>query len=149
MYKIDIVFNKSNIFDEVSLNSEYIGAKNESDENIYERVSTVSADEDLLNRFLTEMQGVIIEKLREFITDVKYSSQDFSVTMELSGAYDEALTPSVKEDLFAAMSKGVCARWFRFTYPAKSSEWLNQSDALLSRAYAKLCYRKKPQRLSI
>ena len=68
------------------------------------------------------------------------------MTLEVSNAYDDSLSASIKEDLFAAVVKGVIARWFRVTFPEKTGEWWNDSETLLSRAFAKLCFRKRPRR---
>ena len=146
MKEIKIIFNKTEIYDEVSLNSAYAGAKNATGEDIYERVATVDADRELLSRFLTEMYGKVSERLREFIVESEEREDEILVTLEISGAYDDSLTPSVRSDLFGAMAKGVASMWFRFTSPSRSAEWLAESDSLLSRAYSKLCYRKKPLR---
>lgn len=146
MKEIEIIFNKAKILDEVSLNSEYVGSKSTEPDDIYDRIATVEADTLLLSRFLAEMYGNVTEKLREFISKSGSAGEDFTLTLELSNAYDDSLTHSVKEDLFTAVAKGVAARWFRFTMPDRATEWLNESEALLTRAHTKLCFRRKPLR---
>ena len=146
MKQIEIIINKVEVLDEISLNSAYAGTKTVGEEGFYDRVATVEADSLLLSRFWTEMYGEVTEKFREFIVKAEKTETDFSLTLELSNAYDESLTPSVREDIFGGMVKGMMAYWFRYTCPDKSPEWQKESSSLLSRAFAKLCFRKRPRR---
>lgn len=146
MKNVPIKINKAEIFERVSLSSAYTGAKDIKDPAIYDRVATINEDETLLTGFWQETCGIITEKLREFILSIEDSADELSITMELSGSYDEALTPSVVEDLKGVLTTGIAGRWFRFTYPEKAADWLSQSSTLLNRAFSKLCYRKKPTR---
>ncbi|MCH5234901.1 MAG: hypothetical protein J1E16_06375 [Muribaculaceae bacterium] len=146
MKKIEIKINKTEILEKVSLSSAYLGYKAENAETLYDRISTIEADKPLLGEFWTEMCGIMTEKFREFIVNVEKEETGMNLTLELSNAYDDALTPSVKDNLVAAIVTGICGRWFRFTFPEKSEEWLNESGELIGSAMKKLCYRKKPVR---
>ena len=146
MQKIEIKISKTEILDKVSLASAYAGAKNEGDAGLFDRVATIDADKQLLSEFWSEICGLIIDKLRGFIDSVDNSDLAFILNLQLSNAYDDALTPSVTEDLCALFVTGICGRWFRFTFPGKSSEWLSQSEELMKRVVSKLCFRRKPKR---
>lgn len=146
MKNIQISLNKTEIFNKVSLNSAYTGAKANGENGFYDRVATIEADNTLLSGFWTEMCGIVTEKLRDLILSTESDRETFSLTLSLSNAYDDALTPSVNEDISNAFSTGICGRWFRFTYPDKASEWLAQSSDCLNRAFSKLYFRKKPTR---
>lgn len=143
---IHISFNKTKIFENVSLASAYTGAKAETQQNIFDRVATISEDNELLEGFFIEMTGIVTDRLKEFVISTEKSDAEFNMTLEVSNAYDDSLSASIKEDLFAAVVKGVIARWFRVTFPEKTGEWWNDSETLLSRAFAKLCMRRKPKR---
>ena len=71
MKKSEIKINKTEILEKVSLSSAYVGTKAEDPDTLYERVSTIEADNQLLSVFWTEMCGIVTEKLREFIVDVE------------------------------------------------------------------------------
>lgn len=146
MKKIIISINKTDIFDKISLASAYTGAKSPEEEGLYDRVAIIDADTPLISNFLTEICGIVTERFREFAVAVEQTSQGFEIRLELSGSYDEALTPSVKEDVTGVFVTGILARWFRLTCPSIASSWLQQSCELLDRAFSKLCYRRKPQR---
>lgn len=146
MKEIKLIFNKTEIFDEVSLNSEYLGAKSDDAGGIYDRVATNPADEAILSRFFNEMYGCVTERLREFITGTTRDDNGFTLNLELSNAYDDTLTPGVREDLFGCIAKGVAARWLRLTSTDRATIWQSESDSLLARAFAKLCFRRRPTR---
>ena len=148
MKQIFIKLSKTDILEEVSLNSEYLGAKNAAEkEGLYARVATISHDRSLLDRLFADTFGNLSEKLREFIIETGLSDDGATLTLSLSNAYDDALTDSVNDDLRAGMVKGVAAAWFRFTYPEESQSWALESEKLFERAHAKLCYRRRPKRM--
>lgn len=146
MKQINISFSPQEVFAEIALQSAYAGVKNGDSSRFFDKVATAKSDEALLNRFLTEMAGVIADHLKAFVVDYSCSPASFSISLEVSGAYDDSLTLSVTSDLFAALSAGVTARWFALAYPEKASEFSAKTDALLSRVYSKLYSRKKPAR---
>lgn len=146
MKNISLSISKTSILDEVALNSEYAGAKSGSDSEIYDRVAVIPQDNEILSRFWTQMCAQVIRQLKEFIGMSQLSESSLSLTLLLSGAYDDALTPSVKDDINAAIAAGVTARWFRYTFPDKLSDWESQSARALDSALSKLCMRRRPIR---
>ena len=140
---IHIKIDKSNIFADVGLSSAYIEAKEDAAKN---RIATMEQDEALLKRLWSETCGEVTEKLRTFITASEISDEEISLTLELSGSYEDAQTPTVISDIKAALVAGITARWFRYTYPDRSAEWSSESTRLLDRAFSHLCHRKKPVR---
>ena len=143
MRKVVININKSDILDTVALNSAYVSTDKE---HTGERVETIETDNSILTRFWSEMCGNVTEKLRNFIFTGAVNLESMKLELELSNAYDESLTPSVINDLSAAMVAGVTARWFQFRFHDRYEEWDNRSAQLLDRAFSKLCHRKKPTR---
>ena len=143
MRKVVITINKSDILDTVALNSAYISTDKEYSG---ERVETIETDNSILTRFWSEMCGNVTEKLRNFIFTGTVNLESMKLELELSNAYDESLTPSVVNDLSAAMVAGVTAQWFQFRFHDRYEEWDNRSSQLLDRAFSKLCHRKKPTR---
>lgn len=146
MNQLIINIPKDGIFTEVSLASSYAGAKAGDDENAFARVSTVEEDSELLERFWYDTCGEVADRLKSFTVDSEFTGLGFSITLELSAAYDTAMTPSVEREIFSSIATGVTSRWFRFTKPEISEEWSQRSSELLSRVFAKLCHRKAPRR---
>lgn len=143
---ISLSLAKSTIIDDVALNCAYTGVKSEDGGNIYERVATLEEDTLILSDFFFEMCGEITDKLKEFIISSDLSDENFNLVLQISGAYDDALTPSVKKDICNSLEAGITARWFQFTYPSRASEWREKSISLLNRSVSKLCQRRRPQR---
>lgn len=69
-----------------------------------------------------------------------------SLTLEVSGAFDDSLSPSVATDIFSFLVASVAARWFRITWPGRSGEYLTESENILSEIIRKLYHRRRPVR---
>ena len=147
MKNISIKINKDAIISEISLATAYAAAKADSNDRLlFERVATIKADDEILHRFWREMTGKITHRLQEFIAATEVTDEFFSMTLEVSGGYDEILSPSVETDLFSCMAAGIISGWFRFSLPQRAAEWMQESDSFLDRAVSKLCHRSKPRR---
>lgn len=147
MKEILISISKKEVFDEVSLKTAYTGVKTEAEKGFYDRVATVEADKELLERLLTESFGALTDALREFIKRADFEEASIALTLEVSGSYDDTFTPSLKNDLFSAVAADVAQRWFRFSYAEKAEELKEEKNMFLKRAVSKLCHRSKPKRL--
>ena len=148
MKNITIIIAKAASFRDVAVNTAYTGAKNSSLPEFFDKVATISQDDEILGRFWTEMCGKITDRFKEFPLSSTIGDEAFTLSLELSGSYDDSLTQSVADDIKAALSAGVTARWFAYTCPEKTDEWLRQSDTLLASALSKLCQRRRPLRHS-
>lgn len=146
MKNIKICITKAKVFETVSLNSAYTGAKQANDKAEYDKIATVAADEALLATFWREVTGEVAEKFREQITLCELTDESFEITLGLSESFDDTLAPSLTDDITAAVCSGVTARWFRFTDPQRAGEWGSNAEALLERALAKVWQRRKPKR---
>lgn len=146
MKNIIIKIDKEEVLKQVSLNSSYTGAKIEGDIAIFDRVAALESDSVILHRFWLDLCGKITEKLKTMLTQYTISDSSLTMTLELSNAYDDALTESVHEDIFSSISAGVLARWYALCLPEKSREWEIKSGDILDRAFSKLCHRLRPIR---
>lgn len=146
MKNLNISFHKFKILESVSLNTAYIGAKNSEDSAFFLKVATSDDDTLLLSKAWTDMTGEIVDKVKEFTSNAELNDDLFSLSLCLSGSYDDSLSPSVLNDLENALSAGITARWFDFSYPERAKEWYNRAEILLSRVVSKLCHRRRPLR---
>lgn len=147
MKQIQISITKQEVFEDVALHSAYTGEKENADPNFFRKVATVKADNPLLLRFWSDMASRISERLQAFVSMFNCSDDLFSLTLMLSGAYDDTLTPGVKTDLKSALVAGVAARWYAFAYPEKTAELENREEKLLDSVISKLCHRKPPVKI--
>lgn len=143
---LSIIFNKTDILKEVSLASAYSGAKAEAPESLFERVATVEEDNELLSRLWTQAGAAILDKFKAFIISSEISDFQISFSMELSSAYDDSLSDSIKSDIFAAFIAAIMALWCKYSWPEKSSGWDVEARDLLARAFSKICHRRRPYR---
>ncbi|MCH5228548.1 MAG: hypothetical protein J1F12_00955 [Muribaculaceae bacterium] len=146
MKTVNIDISKKDILEVVAINTAYTGAKNPGDSSIFERVATISEDDEMLSRHWPVVFGSLSDKLRNFIVDSQYGADSFSISLELSGAFDEAMLPGVKNDLFSYVAAAMTSHWFLFSFPEKWEEWEKRGRELLDSAVAKLCVRRRPVR---
>ena len=142
MKKVNIDIKKNNILKDVALNTAYSDNRAET----LERVATIECDDALLTKLWKEVCGEVTEKLRSFTVASQISADSLKLELELSGAYDSGLTPSIENDLASAIAAGVTAGWFQFTLHERYEEWERRVSALIERAVSKLCHRLKPVR---
>lgn len=146
--RIDI--NRSEVEAELSRITAYTGVKGTPGGSVEEvdRIATVDADSALLHRYWHNAAGILAEQLKEFITSADTGGSEMKITLEVSGAYDDSLTPSVKEGLFSFVVSSMAKRWFLITCPEKAAEWDAESTRLLREIASKLYFRRKPKRKS-
>lgn len=143
---IDIEITIIAVMEAVAQSTAYAGVKCGDRAEFYDKVATVEEDENFLLKFFSETCGEIIDSLKEFLKTSVLNNEKLVLTLELSGAYDEALTPSVTEDIKKSIVAGIAGKWFQYTYPARALEWIENSNRLMVRARSKLCQRKRPVR---
>lgn len=149
MKTLKINITKAEIFREAALLTAYAGLKGDPTVHPVAKVALADEDGELAERLWKETTGETAEKLQCFIEGSEIDRENFSLTLSLSNSYDDALTPSVVNDLTASIVNGVTARWFRYALPERAGEWNLQSSDLLDRAFRKLCHRKKPNRKTL
>lgn len=148
MKQILIEISKNDIFKQVDLQSAYAGVKNSSDSAFFQKVASVKEDRLLLEQFWMETCGKVTQTFKTFLLSYNSTPDNLTMTLETSGSYDENLSPSVKDDIFNACVAGVTAGWFQMVLPAKAEEYFQQCSTFLTRAFAKLCHRRRPSRVN-
>lgn len=146
MKNIAISLIKASVLEEVALNTAYTGVKTDAEKGFFDRVATIDEDEELLSRVWKKVCGEVIEKLKQYISAINIKDESMELSLEMSGAYDDTLTPALITDIKDAVAAGVTAGWFSFSCPEKAKDWENMKAGLLTNAFSKLCSRKKPVR---
>ena len=144
IFKINIA--KVNILHNVALTTAYAAVKSVASREAFDKMATIDEDMEILNGFFSEVCSEIADNLKEFISAVAISGDKFELSLEVSGAFDESLIPSIESDAYAAVVAGITARWFRYSYPERAAEWDVENKQLLRRLLSKLCHRRKPVR---
>ncbi|MCH5226056.1 MAG: hypothetical protein J1D77_08630 [Muribaculaceae bacterium] len=146
MKQIQISISLKEVLASVALQTAYAGNKTEGGLKTFERVATIGRDSPLLLRYWREACGSLADNLRGFIAAYSLTEDALRVTLETSGAYDDAMTPSLTLDIFESIWAKVTARWCDITLPDKARDFHRQADSATERAVSKLCHRKKPVR---
>lgn len=146
---IKIYVKNADIFAEVAKTTAYAGAKTDSGDpaTTFDRVATVDPDENLLERYRQMACSELIDALRAFVTGADFSGPTLSLTLEVSGSYDDSLTRSVETDIFSFIVAAISARWFRVTWPAKAGEYGEEARGFITEATRKLYHRRRPMRI--
>ena len=145
---IKIIVLKSDIINMIGQDTDYAGTKTETaDRNAFhQRVATTESDAVLLARYWQDACASLADLLRSFITDIQFGRETLSMTLEVSEAYDDSLTPAVESGVSAVLAAGITSRWFRFTLHDRADEWEKEASRRFGLLLANLYHRKKPQR---
>lgn len=146
MKNVKIIIEKTKILEDVRMQTAYAGAKSGDDKGIFLKVAALRSDDELLTGFWRGLCGRITDVLKDFNLVADISDQRMEISLELSGSYDETLTPSVASDIESAIASGVTARWFSITCPEKVAEYEALAEGKIRSFVGKLCHRKRPVR---
>lgn len=149
MKEIVIKINRNEVFDEVSLKTAYTAAKSEDENSNFDRVATIDADESLLSRFWRDICGFATDHLRHFVKSFSISSDLFSLTFELSNAFNETETSAITNDIIAAIASGITEKWMLVASPSNAPEFATQTLSILDRILSRFCQRRRPTRKNL
>lgn len=140
--------NKESVYNEVAKTTSYTGAKMEGDPNAYERIFTTEEDKTMLERFWSESKNTIAGSMKKFLVSETDNGGDYKLTLELSAAYDPALTESMERSLFSFFVMNITAKWYAFTNKKEATDYAAGASSDLEDVIRKAFYKKKPKRPS-
>lgn len=151
METITIHVFKKDVYEEVAKATDYTGAKlTDGDEGARDRI--LAADDDLaeLGRFWDESVAAANEYFKELLVSGKTRTDvyepNYEAVMEVSVAFDKALTASVESTLRSFFIASIIGQWFKFANKGEASDYFTQGGELLTAAERMLYSRKKPTR---
>lgn len=145
---ITLNLNRGKVLDEVAKTTAYTGAKMD-DEAAYERIFTTDEDLASISRFWDETCVSACEKLKKFlVSECTNQSGDYVLTLELSTAFDIALSDSMQRELFSFFVNNITGKWYAFTNKGEAGEYLQGAAILLEGVHRKACYKRRPKRPS-
>ncbi len=146
MTEVTIIINKEEVYEEVAQTTSYTGAKMENDEKAYDRIFTTEADRSQLERFWNESCVAVCETLKEFVQMEKNEKESFTLFLALSSAFDPALEPAMKKELFSFFVTNIVCKWYVFTNKKEAADFSASALTMLDGVRRKAYYRKKPTR---
>ena len=146
METITLNIKRSDVYTEVDKTTDYTGAKlNQSDDGARDRIAATEEDLKTLSRFWEETCAVANERLKEkFIGSSLPSAEDYSVTLQVSVAFDKELTPSVEASLRSFFIVSITGKWYVFANKVEAKEYFTEAGELIEDVRRKLYSRKRP-----
>ena len=149
MVRITLSVSQDDVFEKVSLTSEYAGSKMQGDEGSYLRVSAVDSDRDLLVRFWDESCSTVTSVFQPFLSSVDKNATSYGVTLSLSSSWEGLLRDSMQKSLFDFFVSSITAKWYKIVnrpdVESMGGDAMSQLDNLKSMLY----HKKKPVRRAI
>lgn len=112
--KTTLTINKSEVLQEIAKTTAYLGSKlTETDGQAYDRISTTDEDEEMLERFWQECKSTAIGELRTILSSEteNTTSGTYTLTLELSSAWNTGLHDSMEKSLFSFFVMGIASKW--------------------------------------
>lgn len=148
MTEVTIIISKEEVYEEVAQTTSYTGAKMENDEKAYDRIFTTEGDRSQLERFWNESCVAVCEALKEFVKQEQNEKESFTLFLALSSAFDPALEPAMKKELFSFFVTNIVCKWYVFTNKKEAADFSASALSMLDGVKRKAYYRKKPTRPS-
>lgn len=154
--EITLTINKEDVLREIAVTTAYTGGKMENDANALERISTVDEDEKHFERFWEESRADLCQELIGLVSYEGMAAGDattadtgkrlYELRLDVSGAFDSALLPSMRLSLFSYFVQSMVAKWYVYTNKGEAGEYADKAATLLDDIHRKALYKKKPVR---
>lgn len=151
METITIQVFKDDVYEEVAKATDYTGSKLiDGDQGARDRI--LAADDDLaeLSRFWEESVAAVNENFKEMLvsgsTKPILDKTGYEARIEVSVAFDKALTESVQSTLRSFFIASIIGQWFKFANKGEAADYFTQAAEMLDTAERLLYSRKKPKR---
>lgn len=151
METITIKVRQEDVYEEVAKATDYTGAKLvNTDGDARDRI--MAADDDLANlgRFWEESVSAANENMKEMLVSGKTTDMDgqkgYEAEIEVSKAFDKALTESVESTIRSYFIASIIAQWFKFANKNEAKDYFVQASDMMEAAERLLYSRRKPKR---
>jgi hypothetical protein len=137
--------NKKEVYDEVAKTTSYTGAKKD-DSKEYERIFASEDDKQMLERFWQESKNTICNSLKRFVVSEEETGESYTLTLELSSSFDDALLSSMQRSLFSFFVMNITSKWFVIANKPEATEYASAAATNAEDIMRKAFFKKKPQR---
>ncbi len=145
MINITLTVNKEKVYEEVAQTTSYTGAKMD-DEHAYDRIFTTDEDKSMLERFWNECRNTVCNSMKKVLNLESETDGVFSLALELSNSFDEALTASMQRSLFSFFVMNITAKWYTFTNKEEATGYATEAATYLEDIMRKAYFKKRPVR---
>lgn len=146
METITLNVSRADVYAEVDKTTDYTGAKlTTSEDGARDRIIATNEDLKTLSRFWDETCAVANERLKEMFAGGSLpSDEDYSVTLQVSVAFDKELTPSVEASLRSFFITSITGKWYVFANKGEAKDYFSEAGELIEDVRRKLYSRKRP-----
>lgn len=145
MIEITLNIEKEKVYTEVAKTTSYTGAKMD-DDDAYDRIFTTDEDRGMLERFWDECKNTVCNSMKKLLSSENEANGEFVLSLELSDAFDMALTKSMQRSLFSFFVMNITAKWYTFTNKEEATGYATEAATYLDDIMRKAFFKKKPVR---
>lgn len=145
MISVAFTIDKDKVYEEVAKTTSYTGAKMD-DETAYDRIFTTDGDKDMLERFWSESKNTVCNSLKKLLAGEEETEGIYTLSLELSNSFDEALTGSMQRSLFSFFVMNITAKWYTFTNKQEATGYAAEAATYIDDIMRKAFFKKKPIR---
>lgn len=151
MDTIKIEIAQNDVYEEVAKATDYTGAKLEGgDDAARDRILAADADLADLERFWDESALAVNEHLKEMLVSGKSTQTAdgvvYNAEIEVSKAFDKALTASVQSTLRSFFIASIIGQWFKFANKSEANDYFVQAGEMITATERLLYSRRRPTR---
>lgn len=144
METITLTVSREDVYTEVDKTTDYTGSKLiDKDSNARDRITATQTDLKELSRFWEEACVTVNERLKEmYVSSSLPSETDYSITLQVSVAFDKNLKPSVESTLRSFFIVLITGKWYVFANKGETESYFTEAAALMEDIRRKLYSRK-------
>lgn len=157
MTTIELQVSKSKVYAEVDKTASYVGHKMISEDDAYSRIMTVDEDRQMLERFWVETCDAATDALRHHLLQTDQQehhhgadmSQDYDILLEMPLGFNDALVPSMENNLFSYFVGSILSKWFIITNKEEAESYATMATGLLNGIVQMTYQRRRPMRATV
>lgn len=146
-----LTIKKSDVYEEVTKTTAYIGAKNklEDGKSAFDQVFVTDADLTMIERFFNESLDALRNVLKRFISGGSEVDGTITWQLEMPSRFDDNLLSSINSSANSFLVNRIIGKWCEITANDKVKEYADNAAALLLDIKDKAFFKKKPTRTKI
>lgn len=140
-YKINI--NRTEVLNEVSEHSAYIGAKTSD----YDRAAALEEDEHFLSKLFDKCSSAFVGSLKEFVSDSwKSEGGVFSFSVQLPNVFPSELSSELINMSYWCLVEMVLSEWLAVLSRTDAAYYKNAADKRFFSLWELLHHKRRPRR---
>lgn len=140
-----LTLNKEDVYNEVAKTTAYAGAKS-TDITLYDKLSTIDEDEEMLDRFWEESKTAASSILKKVYSKEEEKDGVYKLTLDLSGSFNTNFLPGMNKSLFSFFVTDIISKWYAFINKEDATRYATEATFNIEDVKRKAFYKIKPER---